>query len=349
MFQRNSRVFLEDAYHYADHEYQMYVLGGRNGGDGMAYYGKHVPAIKAALEWASQEAGSSEGGLQAKIANISAPVLREDRREVYESIENRKNILIGCGEECKRETLHLWIFHNLVASLLMCLPPLVHAEIKLSSDWITERTCTGSSRNTEELASLQRGLRPRPVCTQTEVEKVEEAAAKSAEGRSAAMSRVEPNRRDFEQHRGFKLQIDGRQHYLEPIGFMTKSRADEVCTPSNFKGQPTYRCNEGQRHAVDCHILIFNENFEEVGYHRIMVKEPYQFYCNGVPAVGVLNASDNLLLTTLQYFPIDRRHAGTVAEVGQGWSRMTVLLRLTRNEDGQVSIEQDDVCLGSPP
>jgi len=177
---------------------------------------------------------------------------------------------------------------------------------------------------------------------------VEEAAAKSAEGRSAAMSRVEPNRRDFEQHRGFKLQIDGRQHYLEPIGFMTKSRADEVCTPSNFKGQPTYRCNEGQRHAVDCHILIFNENFEEVGYHRIMVKEPYQFYCNGVPAVGVLNASDNLLLTTLQYFPIDRRHAGTVAEVGQGWSRMTVLLRLTRNEDGQVSIEQDDVCLGNP-
>ena len=61
-----------------------------------------------------------------------------------------------------------------------------------------------------------------------------------------------------------------------------------------------------------------------------------------------LNASDNLLLTTLQYFPIDRRHAGTVAEVGQGWSRMTVLLRLTRNEDGQVSIEQDDVCLGNP-
>ena len=127
---------------------------------------------------------------------------------------------------------HEWIFHSLTASLLMCLPPLVHAEIKLSSDWITERTCTGSSRNTEELASLQRGLRPRPVCTQTEVEKVEEAAAKSAEGRSAAMSRVEPNRRDFEQHRGFKLQIDGRQHYLEPIGFMTKSRADEVCTLS---------------------------------------------------------------------------------------------------------------------
>lgn len=129
---------------------------------------------------------------------------------------------------------------------------------------------------------------------------------------------------------------------------MTKSRADEVCTPSNFKGQPTYRCNEGQRHTVDCHILVFNEKFEEVGYHRILVKEPYQFYCNAVPAVGVLNASNNLLLTTLQYFPIDRRHASTVAEVGQGWSRMTVLLRLTRKEDGQVSIEQDDVCLGNP-
>jgi hypothetical protein len=107
VFQHNSRGFLEDAYHHADHEYQMYVLGGRNGGDGMVYYGKYVPAIKAALEWASQEAGFSAGGLQAKMANLSAAVIWEDTREVYDATEKRKKLLIGCSDKWKRETSHL--------------------------------------------------------------------------------------------------------------------------------------------------------------------------------------------------------------------------------------------------
>lgn len=107
VFQHNSRGFLEDAYHRADHEYQMYVLGGRNGGDGMVYYGKYVPAIKAALEWASQETGFAAGGLQAKMANMSAPVIWEDTREVYDSTEKRKKRLIGCSDRWKRETSHL--------------------------------------------------------------------------------------------------------------------------------------------------------------------------------------------------------------------------------------------------
>ncbi|MDE2078521.1 MAG: hypothetical protein KGI91_15860 [Burkholderiales bacterium] len=107
VFQHNSRGFLEDAYHHADHEYQMYVMGGRNGGDGMVYYGKYVPAIKAALEWASQEAGFSAGGLQAKMANMSAAVIWEDTREVYDSTEKRKKRLLGCSDRWKRETSHL--------------------------------------------------------------------------------------------------------------------------------------------------------------------------------------------------------------------------------------------------
>lgn len=175
-----------------------------------------------------------------------------------------------------------------------------------------------------------------------------DAAAQSAMARSAAMSRVEPTRRDFDLDRGFKLQLDGRQHYLKPIKFMTKSHADEVCTPSDFKGQPTYRCDEGQRHTVDCHIFIFNDKFEEVGYHRVQVNEPYQFYCNAVPAVGVADAAHNLLVATVQYFPIDRKHASIIAEVGQGWIRMTVALRLKRRDDGRVLIEQEDGCLGNP-
>ncbi|WP_374319188.1 Imm72 family immunity protein [Aquabacterium sp.] len=107
VFQHNSRGFLEDAYHYADHEYQMYVLGGRNGGDGMVYYGKYVAAIKASLVWASEVAGFAAGGLQDKMANLSAGVIWEDTREVYDPKEKRRKRILGSSDQWQRDTIHL--------------------------------------------------------------------------------------------------------------------------------------------------------------------------------------------------------------------------------------------------
>jgi Immunity protein 72 len=107
VFQHNSRGVLEDAYHHADHDYQMYVMGGRNGGDGMVYYGKYVAAIKAALEWGCQEAGFFAGGLQSKMANMPAGVLWEETREVYDSHEKRKKRVLGCSDEWKRDAYML--------------------------------------------------------------------------------------------------------------------------------------------------------------------------------------------------------------------------------------------------
>ena len=50
--------------------------------------------------------------------------------------------------------------------LLVGLPLWSHAEIKLSSDWNYETTCTGPSSITpEELGLMQRGFMPKPVCT----------------------------------------------------------------------------------------------------------------------------------------------------------------------------------------
>lgn len=241
-----------------------------------------------------------------------------------------------------------WIGSLLVAALACLAPVLVQADVRLTSDWDSRKACAGLPRTNAELAEVQMGLRPKGECTKTEGEKVEEASARSAVARSAALDRTRKKNKDYWNARGFKLHLDGHLHYLEPMRFMTKSRPDEVCTPSDFKGQPTYRCDEGQRNTTDCHILIFNDRFEEVGYHRIQVKEPYQLYCNAVPAIGVGDAANNLLLTTVQYFPIDRKHASKISEVGSGWNRMTVLLRLKRQEDGRVLIEQEDNCLGNP-
>lgn len=235
-----------------------------------------------------------------------------------------------------------------VAAAWLSLAALAQAEIKLSSDWGNQYTCSGSPRNPIELAEVQQGRRPRPVCILNESEKVRDAAFRSVAARAADIDISNPPRLDFWHAMGFKMMLDGRQHYLEPVLFMTKSHPDEVCTPSHFTGQPTYRCDEGQRYTNDCHVLIFNDKFEEVGYHRIEVKEPYQFFCNTVPAIGVGDAANNLVLVMVQYFPIDRKHASTIAEVGQGWNRMTVALRLKLQEDGRVRITQEDGCLGNP-
>ena len=73
VFLHNSRGLLEDAYHAADRKFQIYYLGGPKGGDGMVFYGKYVPAIKAALLWADENGGFAGGGLQPMMADLSAP------------------------------------------------------------------------------------------------------------------------------------------------------------------------------------------------------------------------------------------------------------------------------------
>ena len=49
----------------------------------------------------------------------------------------------------------------------------------------------------------------------------------------------------------------------------------------------------------------------------------------------------------MQYFPIDRKAASKVSEIGSGWNRMTVLLRV-KAVNGKIVVEQDDTCLNNP-
>lgn len=107
VFQHTSRGLLEDAYHCADRQYDEFVMGGPKGGDGKVFYGKYVAAIKAALEWASHEAGFSAGGLQCMVANMSAPSVWEETRQVYDPIDKRKKQVIGTSDLWKREAFHL--------------------------------------------------------------------------------------------------------------------------------------------------------------------------------------------------------------------------------------------------
>ena len=169
----------------------------------------------------------------------------------------------------------------------------------------------------------------------------------AAANRSAELRRGDQSRKNYLEDPELKMRINGTLYYITPVGFMTKSRPDEVCTPKRNKNTPIYECDEGQRLTRDCHLLVFNERFEEVGYHRIEMNEPYQFFCNAVLAVGTGNKKLNELLVTTQHFPIDRKAASKISEIGSGWKRATYLLKVSANA-GKVTFEQDDACLKNP-
>lgn len=146
---------------------------------------------------------------------------------------------------------------------------------------------------------------------------------------------------------GFRLYIDGTKYYVKPALFMAKDRPDEVCTPASFTRAPTYQCEEGQRYKVSCHLLFFNAQFENIGVYRFRPQERFESYCNTVLAIGVADKARDELFVTFQYFPIDRKAAAKVSEIGDGWKRMTSLFRLTL-ADGKITVDEDNACLGNP-
>lgn len=108
-----------------------------------------------------------------------------------------------------------------------------------------------------------------------------------------------------------------------------------------------YQCKEGQRYKDSAHLLFMDSNFKDAGVYKIKIDTPYDVFVNAMPALGIANKARNELLVTVQYFAIDDKGAHSIAEVGEGWKRMTVLLRL-KAVDGKIEAEQDDSCLGNP-
>lgn len=203
------------------------------------------------------------------------------------------------------------------------------AEIRLSTSWDPHFRADG------------RLIPP----SEHEAGRLEAAAAVAALDRNA----VPPSgpRGVAETELPYKLFLDGTKYYLQPMLFMARRHAGEVCTPAPFERAPTYQCVEGQRYTRGCHVFLFDSGFREIGFHSIRIDEPRPYFCNAVLSAGVADKARNELLLTVQYFPVDGKVASSVSEIGSGWRRMTVRLRL-RAEPGGVTIEQDDGCLGNP-
>lgn len=171
-----------------------------------------------------------------------------------------------------------------------------------------------------------------------------------SEAMVSTRSAVDTNKTaSYDVHFPFILFVDGTKYYTRGATFMPKIRPDEVCSVVLKKAADgsDYHCKEGQRYKKSCNMLFIDANFKDAGFYTLKINEPYEYYCNAMPALGTANKQNNELLVTVQYFPIDRKLASKVSEIGSGWKRMTILFRV-KAEDGKIVVEQDDSCLKNP-
>ena len=106
VFLHNSQGLLEDAYNWAHHQYEMYYVGGPKGGDGMLFYGKYVPAMKAALLWAIENGGLNAGGLQPAMANLSSSRVWTEAHDIADP-RGGKRRMPGSREVWQKATAHI--------------------------------------------------------------------------------------------------------------------------------------------------------------------------------------------------------------------------------------------------
>lgn len=214
-----------------------------------------------------------------------------------------------------------------LAASLACVMGLAQGEIRLSADWPHKSRDDASQ----------------PL-VQSEGERLRDSADAASYRRDAVAEHG--LRYSLRLINAFKLFVNETKYFLRPASFMSKSRPDEICTPTSGPGL-TYQCEEGQRHTADCHLMFFDAKFAEAGFNTVKVNEPYQFFCNSVVGVGLRAKGSDDLLVTVQYFPIDQKLASKASEIGSGWNRMTVLFHI-KAVDGKIVAEQDDACLGNP-
>lgn len=218
----------------------------------------------------------------------------------------------------------------------MCAVQAAQAEIRISDDWPQNHLSMH-----EQLHLL---------LEKDELKRIHNEADAMTLARNARteahLSKSDPSF-SIEAHydRSFMLFVDGVKYYMRGAMFMSKTRPDEKCTPVG--DVLDYRCEQGQRYKESGHLLFMDSNFHDAGVYKIKIDTPYDVFVNAMPALGVANKVRNELLVTVQYFAIDSKGAHSISEVGEGWKRMTVLLRL-KAVGGKIQVEQDDSCLGNP-
>ena len=149
-------------------------------------------------------------------------------------------------------------------------------------------------------------------------------------------------KRFYETINFFRMLWSERTFYVAGVQYRSKEQnvARDVAIASNRYSGPISS-------GGICALFIYDEHLKQVAKHDIKLNEANgHTWCNGVRALARVKGQDALLFS-ISYYLTDKPLAKKATDIGDGWRYMTVLLKL-HEQDGKVTIEQDDACFGNP-
>jgi hypothetical protein len=149
-------------------------------------------------------------------------------------------------------------------------------------------------------------------------------------------------KRVYENINFFRMLWGGRTFYIAGVQYHSKEEAANI-----QKEVATKRSTGPTPGGGICTLFIYDEHLKQTAKHDVkLIEANGHTWCNGMRALARVKGQDALLLS-ISYYLTDKPLAKKASEIGDGWRYMTVLLKL-REQDGRVTIEQDDSCLGNP-
>lgn len=149
-------------------------------------------------------------------------------------------------------------------------------------------------------------------------------------------------RKSFGTLNFFHMQWSDRTYYVAGVQYLSREEAANI--KKSVVSKTTSQALPG---GGICSLFIYDENLKQAAKHDVKLSEANgRTWCNGAVALARVKGQDALLFSISHYLT-DKPVAKRAQDIGDGWRYMTVLLKL-RNQDGKVTIEQDDACLGNP-
>jgi hypothetical protein len=142
---------------------------------------------------------------------------------------------------------------------------------------------------------------------------------------------------------GFRMTWGSQLYFVAGAQYTSKAQWTQIheSVRSKAKDSPTLPG------GGICSVFVYDRDLKPLARHDILFKEAGgRVYCNGANALARVKGEDALLFNVM-YYLVDEPKAVTFSAIGDGWRRMSVLLRL-RHDGDKVWIEQDDTCLGNP-
>lgn len=152
---------------------------------------------------------------------------------------------------------------------------------------------------------------------------------------------------------GQLMDINGKTYFASTATYMPQSHPGETCSHLSEAERKRrgnfFLCAEGQIHYNAC-FLYFQAplQLKILAIHRFEIADPkpgYPAFCMDVMGIGMGNKETGSVLVTVQYHDTNSMPVASPKDIGKGWMRTTRLLRI-HEQDGKLSVEEDDRCLG---